>query len=70
MTDFEFHLTLRTVKKIKHLDMQKSEKRGRISANLQPDATKVLLKDKRSNRRWFMHYDLSYAGLLMRHNRA
>jgi len=33
---FEFHLTPRPVKKIRHLAMQKSEKRGRISANLQP----------------------------------
>ena len=38
----EFHLTLMTVKKIKHLAMQKSEKRGRISANPQPHATKKL----------------------------
>ena len=40
MTGFEFHLTLRPVKQIKYLAMQKSEKRGKIDANLQPDATK------------------------------
>ena len=42
MTGFEFHLTLSLVKKIKHLAMQKSEKRGRISANPQPHATRKI----------------------------
>jgi hypothetical protein len=37
---FEFHLTSCPIKKIKHLEMQKSEKCGRISANPQPDATR------------------------------
>jgi hypothetical protein len=36
----EFRLTLRPLKKIKDLPMQKSEKGGRISANLQPHATR------------------------------
>ena len=36
---FRIHLTLKLVKEIKHLAMQTSEKRGRISANPQPDAT-------------------------------
>jgi hypothetical protein len=33
------------IKKIKHLARQKSESRGKISANPQPDATKILVKD-------------------------
>jgi hypothetical protein len=41
VTGFEFRLTLRPLKKIKHLPMQKNEKRGRISANLQPHATSM-----------------------------
>jgi hypothetical protein len=39
---FEFHLTLKSLKKIKHLEMQKSEKGGKISANPQPHATRKI----------------------------
>ena len=39
MTGFEFHRTLRPGNKINHLTRQTSEKRGRISATLQPHAT-------------------------------
>ena len=42
MTGFEFHLTHKPVKKIKHLAMQKSEKRGRIYVTLQPHATRTI----------------------------
>ena len=37
----EFHLTLRPVKKIKHLRMQIAAKRDKFYANLQPAATRL-----------------------------
>ena len=40
MTGFEFHLTLRHVKKIHHLRRQIAAKRGNFSANPQPHATR------------------------------
>ena len=43
MTGFEFLLTPLPINKIRHLAMQKSEKRGRIYATLQPDATRKIL---------------------------
>jgi len=46
VTGFEFHLTLLIVKKIKHLRMQIAARRGKIYANPQPDATKILVKDR------------------------
>jgi len=42
LTQLRKILTLRPVKKIKHLPMQKSEKCGRIYANLQPHATRKI----------------------------
>jgi hypothetical protein len=50
-TNFEIRQTLMPVNKIKHLRMQIAAKQGKIYAIPQPDATKVLVKDKRSNRR-------------------
>jgi len=41
VTGFEFHLTPCPLKQIKHLPMQKTEKRGKISANLQPGRNQV-----------------------------
>jgi hypothetical protein len=42
VTGFEFHLIMKTIKKINHLRMQIAAKRSKIYANLQPAATRDL----------------------------
>jgi hypothetical protein len=46
LTGAEFHLTLRPLKKIKHLRVQIAAKSSKIDAGPQPDVTKILVKDR------------------------
>jgi hypothetical protein len=66
VTGFEIPQTLSLVNKIKHLQMQIAAKRGKIYANPQPAATKILVKDKRCNRRWASSRALKFNVFLWR----
>ena len=50
MTGFEFHRHLNPINKIKNFRVQMTEKHGKKSANLQPDATKILDPNKPNGR--------------------